>query len=304
MFRFSKSSTSPDSKKLSAAGRGRKRSSTDERAMLSDTPFSSKFSNRSELKEAHEKRSSPLIMHPLSRSRASTIASTTSSFASFSTVTNSEANSTRASSSDRSNDGYNAASERSWSKPRSFLTRRKSRRQNSKLGVVSTSESTEDGDDVDDGSRGRTTRMRRNTYDVNSIGVLKSQISAPFDFQHLTHTQHSQFPELDRTSQYELVAEFWAVRASQSARRDLRGIKAKDLYFENFSPEALAQQDGNDHASQDKRPSSEHSSPPSGPTTPNARRTHKGESTTVISEIQSEVLYLFMFRRPCLCKYA
>lgn len=69
---------------------------------------------------------------------------------------------------------------------------------------------------------------------------LKNRISRPFDFQHLTHTDRNQFPALEQASENDLVAEFWAVRASQAPRRDLTGIKAEDLHLYNFSTENLA----------------------------------------------------------------
>ncbi|KAF8864046.1 hypothetical protein BDZ45DRAFT_701907 [Acephala macrosclerotiorum] len=48
-------------------------------------------------------------------------------------------------------------------------------------------------------------------------------------------------PNLDRTSRMELVSEFSAIRASQSpSNGELKGIRAQDLHFENFSSEALA----------------------------------------------------------------
>lgn len=68
----------------------------------------------------------------------------------------------------------------------------------------------------------------------------KQSISEPFNFQHVTHTLHNHIPNLERTSDNELVSEFSVVRASQAPTRgELKGIQAKDLYFENFSSEAL-----------------------------------------------------------------
>lgn len=72
---------------------------------------------------------------------------------------------------------------------------------------------------------------------------LKHRISSPFDFQHLTHTDRHQFASLQQTSENELVAEFWAVRASQAPRRNLTGIKAEDLHFDNFSSESITSPD-------------------------------------------------------------
>ncbi|KAF2012621.1 hypothetical protein BU24DRAFT_464994 [Aaosphaeria arxii CBS 175.79] len=68
---------------------------------------------------------------------------------------------------------------------------------------------------------------------------LKHRISSPFDFQHLTHTDRHQFNAMDQSSENELVAEYWAVRASQAPCSDLNGIKADNLHFNNFSSESL-----------------------------------------------------------------
>lgn len=66
---------------------------------------------------------------------------------------------------------------------------------------------------------------------------LKRTISAPFNFQHVAHSQRKQFANLEQTSQNELIAEYWAVRAAQRPRPDLRGIRAADLYSGTVSPE-------------------------------------------------------------------
>ena len=60
--------------------------------------------------------------------------------------------------------------------------------------------------------------------------MLKKSISEPFDFQHLTHTSQSHAKALQtatKKSHNELVSEFSAMRASQSARKELNGIKAE-----------------------------------------------------------------------------
>lgn len=54
-------------------------------------------------------------------------------------------------------------------------------------------------------------------------------ISEPFDFQHLTHTDPSQFQKMQEASQYDIASEFSALRASQAPRRQLQGIKAQNL---------------------------------------------------------------------------
>ena len=61
-------------------------------------------------------------------------------------------------------------------------------------------------------------------------GVRKECISAPFNFQHLTHTRPQQLPSLDQASERDLVHEFQTIRNSQAPRRQLFGIKAKDIH--------------------------------------------------------------------------
>ncbi|KAF2262065.1 hypothetical protein CC78DRAFT_326324 [Lojkania enalia] len=68
---------------------------------------------------------------------------------------------------------------------------------------------------------------------------FKHRISSPFDFQHITHTDRNQYAVLEQTSGNDLIAEFWAVRASQTPRSNLTGIKADNLNFQNSSSENL-----------------------------------------------------------------
>lgn len=65
-------------------------------------------------------------------------------------------------------------------------------------------------------------------------------ISGPYNFQHVTHTSQDHLPNLERSSQMELASKFTALRVSQPPTRgELKGIRAQDLHFENFSSEAL-----------------------------------------------------------------
>ncbi|THC92628.1 hypothetical protein EYZ11_007885 [Aspergillus tanneri] len=66
---------------------------------------------------------------------------------------------------------------------------------------------------------------------------LKSLISDPFDFHHLTHTSPSHFQALERAPETDLVTEFSAIRASQRPVTGLKGIRADDLHFRDFSSE-------------------------------------------------------------------
>ncbi|KAL8729356.1 MAG: hypothetical protein Q9181_005032 [Wetmoreana brouardii] len=76
-------------------------------------------------------------------------------------------------------------------------------------------------------------------------------ISQPYNFRHLTHTQANQFRELRSASESNLLAEFTAVRASQSPQRELQGIRAEDIkspgadssltmYYDPVTPPALS----------------------------------------------------------------
>lgn len=68
---------------------------------------------------------------------------------------------------------------------------------------------------------------------------MKSLISDPFDFHHLTHTSPSQFQSLDQTRENDLVTEFSAIRASQRPETDLKGIRANDIHYRNLSADDL-----------------------------------------------------------------
>lgn len=68
---------------------------------------------------------------------------------------------------------------------------------------------------------------------------MKSLISEPFNFQHLTHTKAGQFQDMENTSRNDLVSEFSAIRASQKPYPDLKGIKAESLHLRGFSEESL-----------------------------------------------------------------
>lgn len=68
---------------------------------------------------------------------------------------------------------------------------------------------------------------------------LKSLISEPFDFHHLTHTNPAQFQSLDTARENDLVTEFSAIRASQRPVTELKGIRAQDIQFRDLTPEDL-----------------------------------------------------------------
>ncbi|CAG8043931.1 unnamed protein product [Penicillium salamii] len=121
---------------------------------------------------------------------------------------------------------------------RSFLARgsRILRRQGSKINIVAT---LDEEDEVDrEKPRDRELFGRRSRHADNSER-LKSIISDPFDFHHLTHTNPSQFQALDQTRENDLVTEFSAIRASQRPQTGLKGIRAEDIHFRNFSADDL-----------------------------------------------------------------
>lgn len=175
------------------------------------------------------------------RSRSNTATPAHSSFLSHtSTITSTDSSSRRSSQDIRSLTDSQISPEISGPKRSLFSRGKRLRRQSSQLSSASVSDDIEE---VDTGKRSsvlRKNRYRRGGYgSQGSIPELKHRISSPFGFQHLTHTHRQQFPALDSTTQNELVAEFWAVRASQVPRRELHGIKAEDLHFQNFSSEAV-----------------------------------------------------------------
>ena len=114
------------------------------------------------------------------------------------------------------------------------------RRQGSKFNIAATL------DEVDEGDRERE-KPQFNVGDIFARHRSSRQcdsdkrrlISDPFDFHHLTHTNPSQFQSIERARQNDLVTEFSAIRASQKPITSLKGIRAEDLHFRDFSCEDL-----------------------------------------------------------------
>lgn len=78
-------------------------------------------------------------------------------------------------------------------------------------------------------------------YGKKNCTRRRNPISNPYNFQHVTHTRQDHLPDLGRATGAELVSEFSAMRAGQAPTRgELKGIRADDLHFENFSSEALS----------------------------------------------------------------
>ncbi|CAK7238725.1 MAG: hypothetical protein STHCBS139747_000143 [Sporothrix thermara] len=72
-------------------------------------------------------------------------------------------------------------------------------------------------------------------------GQRRPQISGPYNFQHLTHTQKEQLPNLQRGSRVALQSEFvMAQSLAAPADGSLSGIQAESIQFPNFSSEALS----------------------------------------------------------------
>jgi hypothetical protein len=89
---------------------------------------------------------------------------------------------------------------------------------------------------------------------MNAAQTLKSLISNPFDFQHLTHTNRHHFAALEEATESELAAGFRAVRASQAPRRILSGIRTQDLHSANCSEENLADTERRSISAMELRP--------------------------------------------------
>ncbi|KAF9631818.1 putative pak-box p21-rho-binding protein [Lasiodiplodia theobromae] len=124
---------------------------------------------------------------------------------------------------------------------------RKLRRQSSKL---TSATGVDDVEEVASARRGSVfgKERKRSTYEtVEQYNLRMRHISQPFDFQHLTHTNSQHLQQALESSQNELVAEFWAHRASQMPNKELRGIKVEDLSSPN--PEDAPNQPGSDTSS-------------------------------------------------------
>ncbi|KAL1969054.1 hypothetical protein VTN77DRAFT_888 [Rasamsonia byssochlamydoides] len=169
------------------------------------------------------------------RSRSNTTTSTSSSRRSpASSMTSAEALSMQNSHEERTS---SAAKQEKPAKSLLFRGSRILRRQGSKFSISATvDEEDEVGKvtqkfEVADFFRGH--KSRQNSHDQ-----LKRIISEPYDFHHLTHTSPAQFQALDNAN--DLVTEFSAIRASQKPVTELKGIRAEDIHFRNFSEDLTA----------------------------------------------------------------
>ncbi|PYI22149.1 hypothetical protein BO99DRAFT_31446 [Aspergillus violaceofuscus CBS 115571] len=180
------------------------------------------------------------------RSRSNTTTSTSSRRSPGSSITSVEAPSLPSyeDRGDRAGSSAGFRYDRSESVTKSLLSRgsRILRRRGSKFHIVST---LDEEDEVD---------REKPRFEVSDLfsrhhkprqsdahDQLKSLISDPFDFHHLTHTSPSQFQSLEKACETDLVTEFSAIRASQRPVTNLKGIQAQDLHFHDFSSEDLNQ---------------------------------------------------------------
>lgn len=194
------------------------------------------------------------------RSRSNTTTSTSSSRRSpASSMTSADAASLP-SQEERTGPGAGARTERHESMTKSLFNRgsRILRRQGSKFNIAATLDEEDEVEreksrfEVFGRHKSRQSDARKSTqfppasggewFKAHTLAVddnLKSLISDPFDFHHLTHTSQSQFQTLDRARETDLVTEFSAIRASQKPAMGLKGIHAEDIHFRDFSTEDL-----------------------------------------------------------------
>ncbi|KAF7115051.1 hypothetical protein CNMCM5793_001087 [Aspergillus hiratsukae] len=203
-----------------------------------------------------------------SRSRSNTTTSTSSSSrrSPASSMTSADAASSPYSYEDRagSSAGFRPdRHERHESVAKSLFSRgsRILRRQGSKLNIAATLD--EEDEVAREKSRFEVSEIfsrHHKTRQSDAHEQLKSLISSPFDFHHLTHTSPSQFQALDKARENDIVTEFSAIRASQRPVTGLKGIRADDLHFRGFSEDLT-----NGGADTEHRTSPTATSPPSSP---------------------------------------
>ncbi|KAF3391749.1 hypothetical protein F1880_007561 [Penicillium rolfsii] len=173
------------------------------------------------------------------RSRSNTTTSTSSRRSPGSSMTSMD--STVASQDERAPSVLGLRSDKADRSSRSLLARgsRILRRQGSKINIVAT---LDEEDELERMPRAEKHEMfgRHRGRQVDHHERLKSIISDPFDFHHLTHTSPSQFQSIDQTRENDLVTEFSVIRASQRPEAGLKGIRADDIHFHNFSADNLA----------------------------------------------------------------
>ncbi|KAJ5643042.1 uncharacterized protein N7484_005549 [Penicillium longicatenatum] len=199
------------------------------------------------------------------RSRSNTTTSTSSHRSPGSSMTSSMDGSL-SSQDERTTSALGMRTERPDRSSRSFLARgsRILRRQGSKINIVATLDEEDENDREKPREKGD--MFGRRSRQVEQQDRLKSLISDPFDFHHLTHTSPAQFQSLDQTRENDLCTEFSVIRASQRPETGLKGIRATDIHFRNFSTDDLAAY--GTATTVDEPRQSPPGSPPPGPVSP------------------------------------
>ncbi|KAK2803339.1 hypothetical protein FQN50_006998 [Emmonsiellopsis sp. PD_5] len=188
------------------------------------------------------------------RSRSNTATSSSSSYKSpASSMTSVEAPSQRSSQDDRTLSNPVAPADKQDGAAKSLLSRgsRILRRQGSKFSISSNLTLEEE----DEMARGNHHASHSSRDKLDGLGIfyrshrarhsdmhdlLKKNISDPFDFQHVTHTSQSQLPPLDNSHLNDIATEFSVIRASQRPGAELKGIRAENLHFQNFSSDDIS----------------------------------------------------------------
>ncbi|OJD15556.1 hypothetical protein AJ78_04213 [Emergomyces pasteurianus Ep9510] len=214
------------------------------------------------------------------RSRSNTATSSSSSYKSpASSMTSADTASRTPSQDGRTPSHSTAASEKEDSVTKSFLSRgsRILRRKGSKFSISSNLTLDEE-DEMARGTQSGSQKLdglgifyRSHRSRHSETHALKKNISDPFDFRHVTHTSPSQLPPLDNSHLHDIATEFSVIRASQRPGNELKGIKAENLHFHNFSTDNISTK--NDDASPLKSPYSN-----SPPRSPDARSSPKSPS--------------------------
>ncbi|ETN40832.1 uncharacterized protein HMPREF1541_05112 [Cyphellophora europaea CBS 101466] len=102
------------------------------------------------------------------------------------------------------------------------------RRQTSKFNVLATQQ-----DDPKDSRSTGIARVRSAGHLLNLHSSRRSefrpQISGPFDFQHVSHTNQSQYQDLTKSAKTDLADSFSALQADQAPGQEIKGIPVADL---------------------------------------------------------------------------
>ncbi|WEW56490.1 hypothetical protein PRK78_001935 [Emydomyces testavorans] len=190
------------------------------------------------------------------RSRSNTSNSTSSYQSPASSMTSIDGSSRRSSQDGRALSSFFLPEKESLAKSLFSRGSRILKRQGSKASLVAHSSFDQEEEMVRDRSRERSKERHGLSDKERSEGLgifyrshrprysdmhesLKRNISEPFDFQHVTHTNQSQLPPIEYTHLHDLATEFSIIRASQRPDSELKGIRAESLFREDLSSEDL-----------------------------------------------------------------